>query len=72
MLTLEGYVIMEYDLTRRFLEMLERQFQKERMYMFRHGLNTKNGLKSVQEITIAKIIVQNLAEYCINKTHFQI
>ena len=44
--------------------MLERNFQKERRYDFRHGRKTKDGLKKVQEITIAKISVQNLAEYC--------
>ncbi len=41
--------------------------QKERRYAFRHGLKTKDGLKSCQEITIAKIAVQNLADYCIGK-----
>ncbi len=54
---------MEYDLIRRFLELLERNFVQERRYSFRHGAKTKDGLKSVQEITIAKIMVQNLAEF---------
>ena len=58
---------MEYGLTKRFLELLERTFQKERRYEFRHGLKTKEGLKLVQEITIVKIAVQNLAEYCLGK-----
>jgi len=35
----------------------------ERRYEFRYGLKTKDGLKSCQEITIAKITVQNLANY---------
>jgi len=35
---------------------------------FRHGAKTQDGLKSVQEITIAKIAVQNLAEFCIGKS----
>jgi len=71
--TKEGKVVLEYDLIRRFLEMLERTFQKERKYNFRHGFKTKDGLKSVQEITIVKITVTNLAEFCIGKqTEFRI
>ena len=46
---------------------MERNFQKERRYESRYGAKTKDGLKSVQEITIAKIVVQNLAEFCIGK-----
>ena len=65
--TREGIVVLEYDLIRKFLELLERTFQKERKYAYRHGAFTKDGLKSVQEITIAKIMVQNLAEYCTGK-----
>ncbi|MCV0372460.1 MAG: CRISPR-associated endonuclease Cas1 [Nitrosarchaeum sp.] len=63
--TKDGTVVIEYSLIKRFLEMLERQFQKKRKYEFSHGKKTEDGLKSVQEITIAKIMVQNLAEYCI-------
>jgi CRISPR-associated protein Cas1 len=59
---------MEYDLIKRFLELLERNFIQERRYSFRHGSKTQDELKSVQEITIAKIMVQNLAEYCTGKT----
>jgi len=71
--TREGYVVLEYDLIRKFLEMLERTFQKERRYEFKHGTKTKDDLKSVQEITVAKIAVQNLAEFCIGKqTEFRI
>jgi len=65
--TREGKVVMDYNLIRRFLELLERTFQKERRYEFRHGSKTKDGLKSCQEITIVKIAVQNLADYCIGK-----
>lgn len=65
--TRDGNVVMEYNLTKRFLEILERQFQKEREYEFKYGKKTKDGLKSVQDITIAKILVQNLAEYCTKK-----
>jgi CRISP-associated protein Cas1 len=66
--TREGNVILEYDLIRKFLELLERTFQKERKYHYRHGAKTQDGLKSVQEITIAKIMIQNLAEFCIGKS----
>jgi len=65
--TRDGIVVLEYDLIRKFLELLERTFQKERRYHYRHSAFTKDGLKSVQEITIAKILVQNLAEFCIGK-----
>ena len=65
--TREGNVVMEYDLLRRFLEILERQFQKERKHEFRHGLKTNDGLKSIQSITIAKITVQYLAKFCNGK-----
>jgi len=66
---IDGNVVMEYSLIKRFLELLERNFQKERRYQFRHGAKTKDGLKSVQEITIAKIAVQNLSDYCIGKNN---
>jgi CRISPR-associated protein Cas1 len=65
--TREGKVVMDYNLIRRFFEMLERTFQKERRYYFRHGMKTSDGLKSCQEITIAKIVVQNLADYCVDR-----
>jgi len=65
--TREGKVVMDYNLIRRFLELLERTFQKERRYELRPGAKTSDGLKSCQEITIAKITVQNLADYCNGK-----
>ena len=65
--TREGKIVMDYNLIKRFLELLERTFQKERRYDFRHGAKTTDGLKSCQEITIAKIAVQNIADYCIGK-----
>ena len=63
----EGLVVLDYNLIRRFLELLERTFQKERRYAFKHGAKTNDGLKSCQEITIAKIVVQNLAEFCLER-----
>lgn len=65
--TREGRVVLDSELIRRFLEVLERVFQKERKYDYKFGLKTRNGLKSVQEITVTKIAVQNLSEYCIRK-----
>ncbi|MCH7560959.1 MAG: CRISPR-associated endonuclease Cas1, partial [Thaumarchaeota archaeon] len=65
--TREGFVVLEYELIRKFLELLERTFQKERRYDYKFGLKTEDGLKSVQEITIAKIAIQNLVEYCTEK-----
>lgn len=56
---------MDDSLIKRFLEMLEREFQKKRKYDFRHGKKTESGLKSVQEITIAKINVTHLVEFCL-------
>lgn len=65
--TKDGSVVLDNDLIRRFLELLERTFQKERKFEFKHGAKTKDGLKSVQEITIVKIAVQNLIEFCLVK-----
>ena len=67
--TQKGMIVLEYDLIRKFLELLERIFQKERRYDYKFGLKTKDGLKLVQEITITKITVQNLADYCLGKTN---
>jgi len=65
--TREGKVVLDSELISKLLEMLERVFQKERKYDYKFGLKTRDGLKSVQEITMAKITVQNLVEYCICK-----
>ncbi len=54
---------------RKFLEKLERIFQKERLYKFKHGQKMKNGLSMCQEITITKIFVQKLADFVINSTN---
>ena len=65
--TREGRIILHDQLIRRFLELLERKLQSERAYRFRHGLKRHDDLSMCQESTIAKITVQNLAEYCCNK-----
>ena len=66
--TRDGTIILEYDLIRKFLEVLERTFAKERKYHYKHGAYTPDGLKSVQEITIVKIAIQSLAEFCVGKS----
>jgi len=62
--TRDGKVVLDSKLIRRFLEVLERVFQKERKYDYKFGLKTSNGLKSVQEITVVKIAIQNLVDFC--------
>lgn len=62
--TKDGRVVLDYDLIRRLLETLERKFQSERLYKFKHGIKRRDGLSMYQEIAIAKISVQTLAEYC--------
>jgi CRISPR-associated protein Cas1 len=65
--TREGRIILDSSLIRRFLELLERMFQNEKPYIFKHGVKRKDGLSMCQEITIAKIQIQKLADYCIRK-----
>jgi len=62
--TREGKIVMDSSLIRRFLELLERKFQSERPYKFKQGIKMKNGMSMCQEITIVKMICQNLADYC--------
>lgn len=64
--TREGKVVMDSDLIRRFLEVLERKFLSERPYKFGHGMKGKDGMSMCQEITIAKIYVQNLMDFILN------
>jgi CRISPR-associated protein Cas1 len=63
--TRDGRIILDDGLIRKFLEILERIFQSERPYKFKHGLKRKDGLSMCQEITIAKISVQMLADFCL-------
>ncbi|WP_415280824.1 CRISPR-associated endonuclease Cas1 [Candidatus Nitrososphaera sp. FF02] len=62
--TREGRIILDNDLIRRFFETLKRKFQSERLYRFNHGLRRKNGMSMCQEITIVKIYVQHLTDFC--------
>ena len=59
--------MLDSNLIRRFLGLLSSKFDPERPYKSRHGLKRADGLAMCQEITIAKIDIQNLAEYCIGK-----
>lgn len=70
--TREGRIVLDDRLIRRFLELFERKLQSERSYKFKHGLKGRDGLSMCQEITIAKIHVQSLAEYCLKKDTVQI
>lgn len=65
--TRDGEIVMDSVLIKRFLEALERKLQSKRRYEFRHGAKTKDGEKLVQEITVAKIMIQNLTEYFFEK-----
>jgi len=67
--TREGRVVLDSELIRKFLEVLERVFQKERRYDYKFGLKTSDGLKSVQAITVVKITVQKLADYCVEENN---
>jgi len=65
--TREGKIVMDSPLIRKFLEMLERTFQTERLYKIKHGIKMKNGMSMCQEITIAKIFVLNFTNYLKNE-----
>jgi len=67
--TREGSIVMDSGLIRRFLEILERTFQTERLYKIKHGVKMKNGMSMCQEITIVKITVNSLIDLCIKKSH---
>ena len=68
---LQSQQFLDSELIRIFLEILERTFQKERKYEYKHGLKTKDGLKSVQEITIVKITILKLTKFCLSKNNFK-
>ena len=60
----EGRVFLDVNLIRRFLVLLSSKFDSERLYKPKKGLKRADGLAMCKEITIAKIDIQNLAEYC--------
>jgi len=69
--TREGKIVMDSDLIRRFLEVLERKFQSERRYKFKHGIKMKSGYSMCQEITVAKTMIQTFVVYLTEKRNNQ-
>ena len=63
----EGRVFLDTDLIRRFLKLLSAKFDSRMLYKSKQGLKRADGLAMCKEITIAKIDIQNLADYCIGK-----
>jgi len=59
-----GMVLLDTELVKKFLEMLEVDFRKTREYDRRNGMKKENGLANCSEITIAKISIQNLSDFC--------
>ena len=62
-----GMVLLDTELVKKFLEMLEVDFRKTREYDRRNGMKKENGLSNCAEITIAKISIQNLSDFCNGK-----
>lgn len=65
--TRDGTIVLSNEIKKKFLEKLERNFQCEREYKFKHGRKKINGMSMCQEIIISKTTIQNLAEYCLEK-----
>ncbi len=65
--TKSGMVLLDTVLVQKFLEMLEVDFRKTREYARRNGMKKENGLANCAEITIAKISIQNLSDFCNGK-----
>jgi len=63
-----GMVLLDTELVKKFLEMLEVDFRKTREYARRNGMKKENGLANCSEITIAKISIQNLSDFCNGKS----
>ena len=65
--TKSGMVLLDTELVKKFLEMLEVDFRKVREYDRNNGVKKENGLSNCAEITIAKISIQNLSDFCYGK-----
>tara|TARA_B110000438_G_C15814838_1_gene651461 strand:- start:2776 stop:3843 length:1068 start_codon:yes stop_codon:yes gene_type:complete len=63
-----GMVLLDTALVQKFLEMLEVDFRKTREYDGSNGMKKENGLSNCAEITIAKISIQNLSDFCNGKS----
>jgi CRISPR-associated protein Cas1 len=62
--TRQGSIVLDSSLIQRFLDILERKFLSERPYKFGHGMKREDGMSMCQEITIAKLYVKNLIDFC--------
>jgi len=62
-----GMVLLDSELTKKFLEMLEVDFRNTREYKRQNGLRKENGMSNCSEITIAKLTIQNLSDFCNEK-----
>jgi CRISP-associated protein Cas1 len=62
-----GMVLLDTELVKRFLEMLEVDFRKTREYSRKNGMRKENGLSNCAEITIIKIVIENLSDFCTKK-----
>ena len=62
-----GMVLLDTELVKKFLEMLEVDFRKTREYVRKNGMKKENGMANCSEITIAKISIQNLSDFCNGK-----
>ncbi|MGY5149070.1 MAG: CRISPR-associated endonuclease Cas1 [Candidatus Nitrosopumilus sp. bin_68KS] len=60
--TKNGSIVLDDSLIKRFLERLEKTFQMEREYQFKHGRKMENGMSMCQEITIVKILISNIVK----------
>jgi CRISP-associated protein Cas1 len=62
-----GMVLLDSELIKKFLEMLEVDFRKTREYERKTGLRKENRMSNCSEIVIAKISIQNLSDFCNGK-----
>ena len=60
-------ILLDTELVKKFLEMLEVDFRKTRQYERKNGMKKENGLSNCAKITIAKILIQNLSDFCNGK-----
>ncbi len=63
-----GMVLLDTALVQKFLEMLEVDFRKTREYARKNGMKKENGLSNCAEITIVKISIHNLSDFCNGKS----
>lgn len=59
--------LLDTKLVKKFLEMLEIDFRKTREYTRKNGMTKENRLANCSEITISKLSIQNLNDFCNQK-----